>query len=230
MVTPHHLPVFPRLSSCTSCSLHTRARSVGLPTCWVPSTLPPSPSTPALLFLGQNPGAQEDAAGLPFIGPSGRLLQDVYLEGIYLRSLASVFLANTCRCYHVDGDGPTNRHYVSCRPHLLPDLRLLTSLSSSLTVVTLGAPAASHLHTLLGHPGTNLTSALSSQGRVHNLPSTSPPLPITVFSTYHPAAVLRAANLIHAVEGHLRLVLDHLTNRTPTPSLPRLIPPRDPHP
>lgn len=227
MVTPHHLPLFPRLSTCTSCALHIRATSVGVPTCWIPSTLSPSPSTPSLLFLGQNPGHTEDVQGLPFLGPSGRLLQDVYMDGIYLRSLASVFVSNICRCFHVDGDSPPNKSFTSCRPHLIPDLLTLLSISSSLTIVTLGAHAATHLHALLGIPKASLSSALSLQGRTHSLPF-SPSHSVTVFSTYHPAAILRSANLIYAVEGHLRLVLDHLTSRTPAPSQPTILPPWNP--
>lgn len=235
MQKPLPLPQFPPNPSCTLCPLHKCARSVGIPTHIIPSSLPLSPSHPCVLFLGQNPGHTEDVFGTPFIGPSGQVLQNAYIDGIQLRTLASIFVSNTARCYHLQGDGPTNAHYKACRPHLLPDLHYLASHSSSLTVVTLGAPATTHLHALLGIPKVTLSSALTHQGRSIPLsPDSSQslgdlgPRTITVFSTFHPAACLRERKLIHAVEGHLTLVLNHLTGRTPVPSLPSFITPIPP--
>lgn len=233
MRPPIPLPQFPPHPTCSLCPLHKCAKSVGIPTHLIPGGRPPTYESPAVLFLGQNPGFNEDREGVPFIGKSGSLLQDAYIDGIQLRTLATLYVSNTARCYHLHGDGPSNSHYKACRSHLLPDLHSLTTHHTSLTVMCLGAPATTHLHALLGIPKVTLTSSFSNQGRQVPLP---PPessdgrgaQTITLFSTYHPAAVLRENNLIHAVEGHMTLLLNHLTGRTPAPSLPTLVPPRSP--
>jgi len=308
--SPIHLPLLPAARpTCTLCSLHSGgARSVGIPTCYIPGSLPLSQETPCVLFLGQNPGFNEDTSGTPFIGKSGAMVQDSFIAGISLHTLASVFVGNTARCYHVTGDGPTNKHYKVCRDFLLPDLRLLAMASRELIVVCLGAPATSHLYALLGRPKVSLTSAFTHQGTRLPLPSeeslcpkplspkgrrskkvkstgpvseedslfakvisaTSPsttvatesaPKPslmmedaatsaaasptessskssassndgrgsdILVFHTFHPAAVMRSNNLIHAVAGHLQLLLNHLTGHTPVPSSPQFVVPFSP--
>jgi hypothetical protein len=51
---------------------------------------------------------------------------------------------------------------------------------------------------------------------------------LTLFSTYHPAAVMRKRSLIHGVDGHMSIVKSWLTNDLPTPTVPDLIPPRNP--
>jgi len=273
-VSPIPLAQLPSHPTCTLCPLHTVATHVGISTHYLPGSLPPSPSTPCVLFLGQNPGFNEDRVGTPFIGKSGQLLQHAYIDGIHLRTLASIFLANTARCYHLHGEGPTNSHYRACRPYLLPDLHHLSSISSSLYVVCLGGPASTHLHALLGKKSATLTSCFQQQGTPYPLPplespsetpkpngkrkvrvlptpdSTEPrPLPdlqtasptpqgqvgplhlhktLTTWATFHPAAVLRTGNLIHAVEGHLTLLLHRLTGRSPVPSTPHLVLPSPP--
>ena len=321
---PQLLPrQFPPDPSCVRCPLHTVARSVGIPTHLLPESRPPSPSTPAVLIIGQNPGHTEDRTGTPFVGPTGRLLRTVYVPGVHLHTLATIYVSNTARCYHRDGDGPKPAVYSACRSHLLPDLHLLASLHPlhPLLLITLGAPATTHTYALLGRPKVTLTSSFKHQLSAFPLPPISdrlplsdtpapsprarrsakavkpsqlpgqgerpdqvptsplPPLPVDgesssaapppdkvtgnegatktlvgrgvastsdpslspaggregglgclVVSTYHPAAVLRSRNLIYAVEGHLRLAMDHLTGHTPAPSAPTIAPFRYPLP
>lgn len=275
------LPSLPQLSSCTLCPLHTVARSIGIGLHYLPFSLPPSPTTPILLIIGQNPGNNEDREGTPFIGKSGHILQLAYIRAHNLHLHASIYLTNICRCYHRDGDGPTNSHYRACRPHLLTDLsHLLDGRGpSSLTILTLGAPATTHTYALLGRPRVTLASALTHQGASLPCPPSNPsptpsapssPIPaspkprpanasknsatsskntstpspkslttkmpmtnstttpsanLTLFASYHPAAVDRANNLIHAVSGHLTLLLNHLTATSPCPTTPSIVPP-----
>lgn len=253
---------------------------------------------PALLVVGQNPGFHEDTRGVPFIGKSGELLQGPYLSGVSLPSLCSIFVTNTARCYHRDGDGPSNAHYRACRPYLFDDIHALLPHCSRLFILTLGAPAATHTYALLGVPRVTLSSALTHQGRtlpcptflpeseslttpssksatsnqtkkkkpaVSNKPSTNeastrtsstpeatsastgsalsastrarsnsiadaPAANLTLFSTFHPAAVLRTANLIHAVAGHMTLLAAHIRGEAPVPSTPLFVPPFPPPP
>ena len=76
---PILLPAHP---SCTECELHSGARNPGVPSVHLPESLPFSRTTPVVAVLGMNPGLQEDRTNTPFVGPSGRLLRDVYLRDI----------------------------------------------------------------------------------------------------------------------------------------------------
>jgi uracil-DNA glycosylase family 4 len=239
------LPVLQSNRSCTGCALHTfKPRSVHIPLHRIPSSLPPGPGVPALLIVGQNPGYHEDAAGTPFIGRSGELLQGVYLRTIKATSLATVYLTNTARCFHVHGEGPVNAHYSACTSlHLAPELLHILSTHNNLTILTLGGPATTHTYAHLGVKAT-LTSSLSHQATklpyppppkpsrkktaTPPPPSPTPPHSITLFSTYHPAYVLRDNNVIHAVQGHLDLLLAHLTDSAPVPSKPSFTAPFPP--
>lgn len=215
-------PITPAHSACSACSLAAnRPRSIGIPTCLIPGSLAPSPSHPALLVLGQNPGWTEDATGLPFIGDSGEVAREFIIKP--LLALATIYISNTARCYHVVGDGPTNAHYTACSNlYLPPDLTAIAPPhSSSLTLLCLGAPAATHAHRVLGLPKVTQKSAFTTQGRQLPFPTG----PITLYSTYHPAAVLREHNLFNPFHAHLQLLRLHLLGRKPLPSPPRLIAP-----
>ena len=50
-----------------------------------------------VLFVGEGPGANEDAQGLPFVGRSGQLL-DHYLEAIDLDRSKNIYIANIVKC------------------------------------------------------------------------------------------------------------------------------------
>ena len=50
-----------------------------------------------VLFVGEGPGANEDAQGLPFVGRSGQLL-DHYLEAVDLSRSKNVYIANIVKC------------------------------------------------------------------------------------------------------------------------------------
>lgn len=172
---PLPLPQFPPHKSCTLCPLSSIATSVGIPLHILPESLPPSPTTPAILIVGQNPGHTEDRTGRPFIGPTGRLLRSVYIPGAYLHTLATIYVANTARCYHRDGEGPSAAHYKACRPYLLSDLLALSTLHPShpLLILTLGAPATTHTYALLGRTKVTLTSSFKHQLSKFPLPSPS---------------------------------------------------------
>lgn len=218
-----------RHSDCTLCSLHTQARAIGLSTCHHPTSLLLDPSTPALLCLGQNPGYHEDLRGVPFIGKSGDMLRRAYLAGVELPGLASIWLANTARCFHREGTGPTNAHYKACRPYLIPDLLYLHENSSHVYVLCLGAPASTHLHALCGVPKVTLSTAMTHQGTTLTVPAPVP-FNVTSFSTFHPAACLRTMNLLHAVAGHMQILRDHITQNAVVPSSPTFELPRYPIP
>lgn len=221
---PLPLPQFPASPGCTRCALHATATSVGIPTHLHHACLPPSPTTPAVLIVGQNPGYLEDRVGIPFIGPTGNILHSAYINGISLPSLATIYLTNAARCTSISD--PPARSFSACSPLLLPDILAIARTSAPpLHILCLGAPATKYTHALFSI-SRNLKSAFNSQATAVTVEGS----PLLLYATYHPAAILRTHNLIHAVSGHLQILLDHLTGNAPTPSLPTIVPLRNPRP
>ncbi len=130
------------------------------------------PAGARLLLVGEAPGAQEDAAGLPFVGRAGQLLDELLAEAGLDR--ATVAVANVLKCRPPGNRRPTRTEVAACRPWLLRQL----AIADPALILTLGGTAAEWA---LG-PSTRLGAA---RGRVHAFES----WPLVV--TYHPSAALR---------------------------------------
>lgn len=74
--------VLPQLPDCTACDLHRQSdtcpRSVGIGAIHVPASLPLASRAPLVVFVGRNPGLNEDVRAQPFVGKSGLLLRGGY--------------------------------------------------------------------------------------------------------------------------------------------------------
>jgi DNA polymerase len=152
------------VSACTACGLcRTRQRAV-----------PGVGDTRAQwMFIGEAPGAEEDARGEPFVGQAGRLLDNM-LAAIGLSRRKGVYIANVLKCRPPNNRTPEPLEVDACRPYLARQIELIQPA----IVVALGRSAAS---TLLGVDA----SIASLRGRVHRLGGR----PLVV--TYHPAYLLR---------------------------------------
>ena len=131
---------------------------------------PPEPR--GLLLLGEAPGADEDASGLPFVGRSGKLLDEL-LEAAGLPR-ESVGVVNVLKCRPPGNRQPARAEMASCRGWL--DRQL--ALTDPLVLVTLGATAA---RAVLG----NAARLTQLRGRDHVVDGR------TVIATYHPSAAIR---------------------------------------
>ena len=80
--------------------------------------------TPRFFFLGEGPGANEDAQGLPFVGRSGQLL-DHYLEAIDLDRSKNIYIANIVKCRPPENRDPAPEESAACLPWLRMQFRLL---------------------------------------------------------------------------------------------------------
>ena len=69
------------------------------------------------MVIGEAPGAQEDAEGLPFVGRSGRLL-DQLLAAAGLDPAADVYICNGVKCRPPNNRKPTAGEMAACRPWL----------------------------------------------------------------------------------------------------------------
>ena len=92
--------------------------------------------TAEVLFIGEGPGANEDAQGLPFVGRAGKLLDDM-LEMINL-DRSKVYIANTVKCRPPENRDPLNVEKDACIDYL----RRQTALLKPKIIVCLGRIAA----------------------------------------------------------------------------------------
>ncbi|MBO7679725.1 MAG: uracil-DNA glycosylase, partial [Thermoguttaceae bacterium] len=126
-----------------------------------------------LVFVGEGPGADEDAQGLPFVGRSGQLLTDIIEKGMRI-SRSEVYICNIVRCRPPENRRPTDEEAAFCRPFLDATLEVIRPKSLCL----LGATAA---QSLLG----TTESIGKLRGRVHEYRGAR------VVCTYHPSYLLR---------------------------------------
>ncbi len=125
------------------------------------------------LFVGEAPGAEEDARGEPFVGQAGRLLDNM-LAALGMARGRNVYIANVLKCRPPNNRTPEPRETAACQPYLARQVELLRPK----LIVALGRSAASLLLE------TDATIA-SLRGRVHSYRG----VPLIV--TYHPAYLLR---------------------------------------
>ena len=132
------------------------------------------------LFIGEGPGRNEDAQGEPFIGPAGKLLDNMLLA-LGLKRGDNAYIANIVKCRPTDANGkdrpPTAEEADACMPYLQRQIALIQPT----VIVALGKTAAL---SLLKRDPTTPVSVL--RGTVHRYAD----LPLIV--TYHPAYLLRS--------------------------------------
>ena len=125
------------------------------------------------LFVGEAPGAEEDARGEPFVGQAGRLLDNM-LAALGMQRGKNVYIANVLKCRPPGNRTPAPLEAEACRPYLDRQVALI----GPKIIVALGKSAAT---TLL-----NVDATIASlRGRVHRYQG----VPLVV--TYHPAYLLR---------------------------------------
>ena len=77
-----------------------------------------------LMLIGEAPGASEDALGLPFVGRSGQLL-DQLLAQAGLDPSRDVYIANALKCRPPDNRKPTAAELTACKPWLEQQIALV---------------------------------------------------------------------------------------------------------
>ena len=149
---------------CTACALHkTRTQTVfGV-----------GDERADWLFVGEAPGADEDARGEPFVGPAGRLLDNM-LTAMGLRRGKDVYIANILKCRPPGNRAPEPGEAGQCEAFLERQIVLLQPK----LIIALGKTAANRLLR-------NEDALGTLRGRLHDLRGT----PLLV--TYHPAYLLR---------------------------------------
>jgi DNA polymerase len=128
----------------------------------------------ALLFVGEAPGRDEDLAGEPFVGRSGKLLDRLMFEEIGI-DRSRCYIANVVKCRPPQNRNPALDEIEACRPYLEAQI----SHINPAVVVTLGNFATRLL-------------LVSTEGIRQLRGSVYPFREGHLVPTYHPAYVLRA--------------------------------------
>jgi len=139
---------------------------------------PPALPGTRLAFVGEAPGAQEDAAGLPFVGKAGQLLDQLLQDSGMAR--ADVAVLNVLKCRPPGNRRPSREEIARCRPYLERQLGLLQPQ----LVVALGLTAVAWFLSGRG-AGAGRTTLAGARGVVHEARG------YRVIATYHPSAAIR---------------------------------------
>ncbi len=148
-----------------------------------------------LVFVGEGPGADEDAQGFPFVGRAGKKLTDIIEKGMLLDREKDTYICNIVKCRPPGNRDPGKDEVAACQPFLIQQLKAIRPK----VIVALGKPAAS---TLLGRT----VPITKERGTWHEFEG------MKLMLTYHPAYLLRAYTLENrrAVHEDMQKVLEVL--------------------
>jgi uracil-DNA glycosylase family 4 len=145
-----------------------------------------------LMFVGEAPGAEEDAQGLAFVGRAGQLLTDIIEKGLKIPR-RDVFIANVLMCRPPENRNPEPDEIIACQPFLEQKIDLIRPK----VLVGLGKFGAQWL-LKTAEPISRL------RGRVGDYKG------IRVVATYHPAFLLRTPSAKKEVWEDMKVVLSLL--------------------
>ena len=149
-----------------------------------------------LCFVGEGPGADEDAQGLPFVGAAGQLLDRMIVAMGLGRD--EVYVCNVVKCRPPDNRKPEPEEMAACMPYLEQQLELIAPT----VIVALGATAVQGLF------GT--TEGITRlRGKWKSLRG------VDVMPTFHPAYLLRNPAAKREVWEDLQEVLRRMGRSTP---------------
>ena len=180
------------LGDCTRCKLHQQGRKqivfgVGNPHA-------------ELMFVGEGPGADEDAQGEPFVGRAGQLLNNM-IKAMGLRR-EDVYIANIVKCRPPGNRTPERDECETCSPFLMRQISVIKPKA----IVALGAVAAKNL-LAINAPMSEL------RGRWYDFkPAGSDPAwrGARLAVTYHPAFLLRDPRQKGEAWKDLQMVMKYL--------------------
>lgn len=175
------------IGDCTRCALHKGRHTI---------VFADGSPTARLMFVGEGPGADEDAQGLPFVGRAGQLLNNM-ITAMGLKR-GECYIANVVKCRPPGNRTPEPEEANTCSPFLFRQIDVVRPQ----VLVALGATAATYL---LGarQPLAGL------RGRVHAFRGTS------LIVTYHPAFLLRDPRQKKEAWADLQIAMKELGLKAP---------------
>lgn len=173
------------LGECTRCKLHEGRRTI---------VFGEGNPNADLMFIGEGPGADEDATGRPFVGAAGKLL-DRIIEAIGLKR-ADVYIANVVKCRPPGNRKPEKDESSTCEPFLF---RQIAAINPKIIVLLGNTPVESVLQLKTG-----ITKVRGEFYEFRGIP---------VLPTFHPAYLLRDATKKREVWDDMKKVRDELERR-----------------
>ena len=175
-------------AACTGCDLYKHATQ---------TVFGEGAARATIVFVGEQPGDQEDRAGHPFVGPAGKILDKALAEAGMARR--DVYVTNAVKHFKWEPQGKRRKHkkpsaaeIAACRPWLEAELQAVQPR----VIVCLGVTAA---QSILG----KVVRLNEMRGR-----ALSTPFAPTVFVTVHPSAILRHPEAAQRDEEYRRFVGD----------------------
>jgi DNA polymerase len=175
------------LGECTRCALHKGRNKL---------VFGDGSPTARLMFVGEGPGADEDAQGLPFVGKAGQLLNNMIAAMGLTRE--EVYIANVVKCRPPGNRVPDPEEGATCTPFLFRQIDVVRPQ----VLVALGATAATWL---LG----SRQPLAGLRGRVHSVRGTQ------LIVTYHPAYLLRDPRQKKEAWADLQIAMKELGLKPP---------------
>ena len=196
-ITSHHLSadkpaalqiIRSDIGDCTRCRLHEQRTNIVFGVGNVNADI---------MFVGEGPGADEDAQGEPFVGRAGQLLNNM-INAMGLKR-EDVYIANVVKCRPPGNRTPERDECDTCSPFLMKQIEVIRPK----IIVALGAVAAKNL-LQMNDTMTNL------RGHIYDFRNTQ------LVVTYHPAYLLRDPRQKGEAWKDLQMVMKHL-GMTPPP-------------
>ena len=176
-----------QIHSCTRCTLSQKRTNA----------VPGEGSRNAeIMFIGEGPGFNEDRDGRPFVGPAGKLLDEM-LASIDLKR-EDVYITNVIKCRPPNNRDPLPGEIESCKPYLDKQIELIAPR----IVVMLGRYSFVRFF-----PGESIGKARGKPRKWNGM---------TAYPMYHPAAALHNPRLRPVIEDDFRNLLKLLDDSEPS--------------
>jgi uracil-DNA glycosylase len=179
------------IGDCTRCALHKGRNKI---------VFADGAANARLMFVGEGPGADEDAQGLPFVGRAGQLLNNMIVAMGLKRE--EVYIANVVKCRPPQNRTPEPEEANTCSPFLFRQIDVVRPE----VIVALGATAATYL---LGQR----QPLAGLRGRVHAFRGSK------LIVTYHPAFLLRDPRQKKEAWADLQIAMRELGLKPPAKSI-----------
>ena len=178
------------IAVCTDCKLHTSRKTA------VPGEGPPDSD---LMFIGEGPGFHEDEQGRPFVGASGRFLEDL-LGSIGLKR-EDVFIGNVVKCRPPSNRDPQPEEILACGKYLERQIEAINPK----VIITLGRFSMAQYF-----QGTRISKIHGQAKEIDGK---------LIVPMYHPAAALHQPSLRKVIEEDFSMLPALIDERDPTSQL-----------
>lgn len=178
------------IAVCTDCKLHESRKTA------VPGEGPPDSD---LMFIGEGPGFHEDEQGRPFVGASGRFLEDL-LGSIGLKR-EDVFIGNVVKCRPPSNRDPQPEEILACGKYLERQIEAINPK----VIITLGRFSMAQYF-----QGTRISKIHGQAKEIDGK---------LIVPMYHPAAALHQPSLRKVIEEDFSMLPALIDERDPTSQL-----------